>query len=87
MQCEAYICTARFNLLEKDICMFHAKWKVLFKGNVNSMVGKSNEVDDVIGMFREASCNGSGNLLFELLHNCDLKVCNGRTMLNDLQFT
>ena len=38
---------------------------------INARVGKSNDVDDVIGMFGEASCNSNGNLLIELLHNCD----------------
>ena len=38
-------------------------------------------------MFREDPCNGNDNLLIELLHNCDLMICNGRTMLNDPQWT
>ena len=82
-----HICSDRFNLLEEDICMFHAKGRVLLLGDFNARVGKSNEVDDIIGMFGEASCNSNGNLLIELLHNCDLMICNGRTMLNDPQWT
>ena len=56
-------------------------------GDFNARVGKSNDIDDVIGMFGEASCNSNGNLLIELLHNCDLMICNGRTMLTDPQWT
>ena len=73
-----HICTDRFNLLEEDICMFQSKGKVLLLGNINARVGKSNDLDDVKGMFREHSCNSNGNLLIELLHNCDLMVSNGR---------
>ena len=82
-----HICSDRFNLLEEDICMFQSKGRVLLLGDFNARVGKSNEVGDVIGMFGEASCNSNGNLLIELLHNCDLMICNGRTMLNDPQWT
>ena len=82
-----YICTDRFNLLEEDICMFQSKGRVLLLGDFNARVGKSNDVDDVIGMFGEASCNSNGKLLIELLQNCNLVICNGRTMLKDPQWT
>ena len=38
-------------------------------------------------MFGEASCNSNGKLLIELLQNCNLVICNGRTMLKDPQWT
>ena len=82
-----HICTDRFNLLEEDICMFQSKGRVLLLGDFNARVGKSNDVDDVIGMFGEASCNCNGKLLIELLQNCNLVICNGRTMLKDPQWT
>ena len=82
-----HICTDRFKLLEEDICMFQSKGRVLLLGDFNARVGKSNDVDDVIGIFGEASCNSNGNLLIELLQNCNLMICNGRTMLNDPQWT
>ena len=56
-------------------------------GDFNPSVSKSNEADNIIRMFGEATCNSSGNLLFELLHNCDLMICNERTMLTDPQWT
>ena len=67
--------------------MFQSKGRVVLLGDFNARVGKSNDVDDVIGMFGEASCNSNGNLLIELLQNCNLMICNGRTMLNDPQWT
>ena len=82
-----HICTDRFNLLEEDICTFQSKGRVLLLGDFNARVGKSNDLDDVIGMFGEASCNSNGKLLIELLQNCNLVICNGRTMLEDPQWT
>ena len=35
----------------KDICMFESKGKILLSGNINTKVGKSNDVQYVIGMF------------------------------------
>ena len=45
------VCTDRFNLLEEDICMFQSKGRVVLLGNFNARVGKSDDVDDAIGMF------------------------------------
>ena len=42
---------------------------------------------DVVGMFGGDTCNTNGNLLIELLHNCDLMIYNGRTLLCDPQWT
>ena len=69
------ICTDRFNLLEEDICMFQSKGRVLLLGDFNARVGKSDDIDDVIGMFRENTCNSNGNLLITLLQNCNLMIC------------
>ena len=82
-----HLCTDRFNLLEEDICMFQSKGRVLLLGDFNARVGKSEDVDDVIGMFGENTYNSNGNLLIELLQNCNLMVCNGRTLLSDPQWT
>ena len=65
--------------------MFPSKGRVLLWGDFNARVGKSADVDDVIGMFGENTCNSSGNLLIELLQNCNLMACNGRTLLSDPQ--
>ena len=53
----------------------------------NLRVDKSDDLDDVIGMFGENTCNSNGNSLITLLQNCNLMICNGRTMLSDPQWT
>ena len=67
--------------------MLQSKGRVLLLGDFNARVGKSNDLDDVIGKFGKASCNNYGNLLIELFHNCDLMIRNGKTMLNGSQWT
>ena len=60
------VCTDdRFNLLEKDTCMyiFSSKGRVLLWGNFNTGLGKGNNVDDFIVMFEKASCNSNGSLI------------------------
>ena len=37
--------------------------RVVLLGDFNASVGKSVEMDDVIGMFGEDTCNASGNRL------------------------
>ena len=55
-----------------------------FQGILMQGFGKSTDVDDVNGMTGEVTCNSSGNLLNDLLQNCILNMCNGRTLLLDL---
>ena len=33
-------------------------------GEFNARVGKSVDIDDVIGTFGEDTCNGNGNIIF-----------------------
>ena len=82
-----HVCVERFNLLEEDVCMFQSKGRVLLLGDFNARVGKSNDEDSVIGMFGESSCNSNGKLLIDMLENCNLVICNGRTKLTDPQWT
>ena len=49
-----HLYTGRFNLLEGDICTLQSKGRVLLLGDFNARVGKSEDVNDVIGMFEEA---------------------------------
>ena len=48
-------------------------------GDSNATVVKSEDVDGLIGMFGENTCNSNGNIFIELLQNCNLIVCNDRT--------
>ena len=36
------------------------------------------DVDDVIGMFGEETCNASGNRLISFLNEVELVICNGK---------
>ena len=65
--------------------MFQSKGSVLLLKDFSARVGKSNDADNVNGTFGEASCNSNGILLIDLLHYCDLMICNGTTMLTDPQ--
>ena len=81
------LCIDRYNLLEEDICLFQSKGRVLLLGDFNARVGRSCDVDDVIGMFEETTSNSNSNLLISLLQKCNLMICNGRTLLSDPQWT
>ena len=53
-------------------------------GDFNARVGKSIEMDDVIGMFGEKTCNASGNKLIFFL---ELVICNGRSLVLKPEWT
>lgn len=48
---------------------------ILLLGDFSARVGKSAEVNNVIGMFREESCNASDNRLVPFLNEVDLYTC------------
>ena len=45
------------------------------------------DVDDVIGMFGEESCNASGNMLISILNEAELVICNGRKLVAEPEWT
>ena len=47
--------------LKEDVLYFRQKGKVVLLGDFNARVGRSVELDDVIGMFGEDTYNASGN--------------------------
>ena len=49
------------SLYVEDVVSFREKGKVVLLGDFNARVGRSAQLDDVIGMFRENTCNASGN--------------------------
>ena len=53
----------------------------------NARVGRSVEVDDMIGMFGEDACNASGNRLISFLKEVELVVCNGRKLVVEPEWT
>ena len=56
-------------------------------GDFNARVGRSVEVDDVIGMFGEDTNNASGNRLISFLNEVELVVCNGRKLVVEPEWT
>ena len=47
----------------------------------------SLEMDDVIGMFGEDTCNASGNRLISFLNEVELVVFNGRSFVVEPEWT
>ena len=47
--------------LKKDVLSFREKGQVELLSDFNARVGRSVEVDDVIGKFGEDTCDASGN--------------------------
>ncbi len=56
--------------------------QVVLLGDCNARVGKSLDIDGVIGMFGESKCNTSGNRLISILNEVELVVCNGREFMH-----
>ena len=76
-----------YNLLKEDVLTFKQKGKIVLLGDFNARVGKSSEVDDVIGMFGEEICNASGNKLISFLNEVELVACNGRKLVVEPEWT
>ena len=56
-------------------------------GDFNARVGRSVDVDDVIGVFGEETCNASGNRLISFLNEVELVICNGRQLVVEPEWT
>ena len=56
-------------------------------GDFNARVGKSTDVDDVIWIFGEDTCNRSGNKLRSFLNELELVICNGRRCVSEPEWT
>ena len=69
--------------------MYLTKGKgIVLLGDFNARVGKSTDVDDVIGIFGEDTCNRSGNKLISFLNELELVIlCNGRRCVSEPEWT
>ena len=76
-----------YDLLKEDVLNFKEKGKVVLLGDFNARVGKSVDIDDVIGMFGEDTCNASGNRLVSFLNEVELVACNGRMFVSEPEWT
>ena len=73
--------------LKEDVLGFKQKGRVALLGDFNARVGRSTDVDDVIGMFGEEICNASGNKFISFLNEVELVVCNGRQLVLEPEWT
>ena len=74
-----------YERLKEDVLSFEEKGKVVLLGDFNARVGRSQEVDDVIGRFGEETSNASGNRLVSFLK--ELVACNGRNLVLEPEWT
>ena len=76
-----------YSALKEDVLRMKERGQVVLLGDFNARVGKSSELDDVIGMFGEGKCNASCNRLISFLNEVELVVCNGREFTVEPQWT
>ena len=70
-----------YSELKEDVLCMKERSQVALLGDYNARVGKSFEIDDVIGMFGEGKRNASSNRLISFLNEVELVDC------NDWEFT
>ena len=63
-----------YERLKEDVLEYQQKGRVVLLGDFNARVGKSTDVDDVIGIFGEDTCNRSGNKLISFLNELEVMV-------------
>ena len=73
--------------LKEDVLRMKERGQVVLLGDFNARVGRSSELDDVIGMFGEGKCNASGNRMISFLTEVELVICNGREFSVEPQWT
>ena len=78
---------ASYSKLKEDVINFKEKGTVVLLGDFNARVGKAEEIDDVVGMFGEETCNASGQKLISLLNEVELVACNGRELVSEPEWT
>ena len=76
-----------YERLKEDVLEYQQKGRVVLLGDFNARVGKSTDVDDVIGIFGEDTCNRSGNKLISFLNELELVICNGRRCVSEPEWT
>ena len=76
-----------YERLKEDVLSFREKGKFVLLGDFNARVGRSVQIDDVIGMFGEDMCNASGNRLLSFLNEVELMICNGRKLVSEPEWT
>ena len=82
-----YVVDSCYERLKEDVLSFREKGKVVLLGDFNARVGRSVQIDDVIGMFGEDMRNASGNRLLSFLNEVELMICNGRKLVSEPEWT
>ena len=72
---------------KRRTCLVLNRKEVVLLEDFNTRVGKSVDVDDVISMFGEETCNVSGNILISFLNEVELVICNGRQLVAEPDWT
>ena len=76
-----------YERLKEDVLSFREKGKVVLLGDLNARVGRSVQIDYVIGMFGEDMRNASGNRLLSFFNEVELMICNGRKLVSEPEWT
>ena len=77
-----------YERLKEDVLSFREKGKVVLLGDFSARVGRSVQIDYVIGMFGEDMHNASGNrLLSFFFYEVELMICNGRKLVSEPEWT
>ena len=76
-----------YERLKEDVLSFRDNGKVVLLDDFNARVGTSAQLDDVVGMFGENTCNASRNRLLSFLNELELMICNGRKHVFESDWT
>ena len=79
--CVVSVIEESYASLKEDVLGFKQKGRVVLLGDFNARVGRSTNVDDVIWMFGEETCNATGNKLISFLNEVELVICNSRQLV------
>ena len=83
----SFVMDSCYERLKEDVLSFREKGKVVFLGDFNARVGRSAQLDDVVGMFGENTCNASGNRLLSFLNEVELMICKWRKLVCEPEWT
>ena len=76
-----------YERLKEDVLEYQQKGRAVLLGDFNARVGRSTDVDDVIGILGEDTCNRSGNKSISFLNELELVICNGRRCVSEPKWT
>ena len=72
---------------KEDVLGFRQKERIVILEDFNARVGRSSNVDDVIGVFGKEASNASGRRLISFLNEVEFVICNGRRLVSEPEWT